>query len=73
MIATIDLELEIVNKPHVLIHNRISKIDEFILFWKIVSAFGCCSEVCGFACWVDESNIRTFFPCIYFGKMLKNC
>ena len=46
MIATIDVELEIVNKPHVLIHNRISKIDEFILFWKIVSALGRCSEVC---------------------------
>ena len=26
-----------------------------------------------FAFWVDESNIRTFFPCIYFSTMLKNC
>ena len=21
----------------------------------------------------QTANIRTFFPCIYFGKMLKNC
>ena len=48
MIATINLELKIMTKPYALLRpgEMISRIDEFILFWKIVSAFGCCSEVC---------------------------